>query len=370
MMMGSIRQRLGRAVFNWSLRRSPRLKKLTLSQRRIYIVPSRSGFVFLLLLLIMLVLGINFQNNLMFAVTFLLASLFIVTILHTYANLSGLTIQFVRGHGCFLGEQAAFDLLLTAQGQRQYESIQLRLHQHSGCAVDLLDDRQRNLTLYQTPDRRGVFQPNALLIESYYPLGLFRAWTWVQTDLNALIYPRPVAGGQLTDLRAIDSTNPFPGQQSERLGGEEFAGLEPYQPGMPLRRVAWKQFARGQGMHVKHYVELNDERRWLSWALWPELDTEARLSRLTWWVLQLHARGDDYGLMLPGCTISPAQGEAHRLRVLEALACFGLQAGASDATGLPVDEVDTSGASEVEDKANPSTLSHIQRQRSAQESGL
>lgn len=322
--MESIKQRLGRAILSWSLRRSPRLKQLTLSQRRIYIVPSRSGGVFLLLLLVMLVLGINFQNNLMFAVTFLLGSLFIVTILHTYANLSGLTIQFVRGHPCFVGEPAAFDLQLSAHSGRQYESIQLALAGAEGGAVDLLDDQPVTLTLYQTPSRRGRFQPDALLIETFYPLGLFRAWTWVQVDLTALVYPRPLAGGQLADLSRVDEGDQTLAHQGERPGGEEFAGLETYQPGMSLKRVAWKNYARGQGMHAKQYVDFSDNRRWLSWQLWLELSTEARLSRLTWWVLQLHHRGEEYGLILPEVRINPDRGESHRIRVLEALACFGL----------------------------------------------
>lgn len=324
MMSGSIRQRLGRAVFDWSLRRSPRLKQLTLSQRRIYIMPSRAGFVFLMLLLVMLILAINFQNNLMFAVTFLLASLFVVTILHTYANLSGLTIRFVRGHPCFVGEQAAFDLTLTAKGNRQYESIQLRFRGGAGTAVDLIEDRQKSITLYKKTYRRGFLPADVLQIETFYPLGLFRAWTWLQVDLKSLVYPRPVEGGRLADLSGSAGTDQSRVHIGERHGGEEFSGLEPYQPGMSLKRVAWKHYARGQGMYVKQYVELNDNRRWLSWDLWPELSQEARISRLTWWVLQLHRRGEEYGLLLPGLEIVPDRGEAHRVRVLEALACFGL----------------------------------------------
>ena len=329
-MIGPLRQRIARAVFNWSLRRSPRLKQLTLSQRRIYIMPSRAGFVFLLLLLVMLILAINFQNNLMFAVTFLLASLFVITILHTYANLSGLTIQFLRGHSCFVGEQAAFDLTLTAQGSRQYESIQLRLLDGSSDAVDLLDSRQTHITLYQAARRRGPLLANALLIETFYPLGLFRAWTWLQVDLKTLVYPRPVAGGQLADLIGYATGDQGQEQPAVRSDGEEFAGLEQFQRGMSLKRVAWKTYARGQGMYAKQYVELSDTRRWLSWQLWPELSPEARISRLTWWVLQLHRRGEEYGLQLPGVEIRPDRGEAHRIRTLEALACFSLNTAVDD----------------------------------------
>ena len=327
--LGAFRQRLKRGFLDWSLRRSPRLKQLTLSQRRIYILPSRAGFFFLLLLLVMLLLAINYQNNLMFAVTFLLGSLFIVAILHTYANLSGIGIHFLRAHACFAGEQVAFDLMLSASGTRQYESIQLRLAEGEGCAVDLLEDRQFSLSLYQSADCRGLLQAAPMLIETFYPLGLFRAWTWIQVDLQGVVYPRPVAGGSLPDLTGSGSGEQTLARSAEHSGAEEFAGLEQYQPGMSLKRVAWKNYARGQGMYAKHFVELSDNQRWLSWQFWPELEQEARLSRLTWWVLQLHRRGEKYGLLLPGIEISPDRGEMHRLQVLEALACFGLEA-ASD----------------------------------------
>lgn len=328
----AFRQRLKRGFLDWSLRRSPRLKQLTLSQRRIYILPSRAGFVFLLLLLVMLLLAINYQNNLMFATTFLLGSLFVVAILHTYANLSGIRINFIRGHACFAGEQAAFDLTLTASGTRQYESIQLRFAEGDGCAIDLLELRQMHLSLYQQTHHRGPLQAGALLIETFYPLGLFRAWTWLQADLQTMVYPRPVAGGTLPDLTGSGSGEQIQARLGENSGGEEFAGLEQYQPGMSLKRVAWKNYARGQGMHAKHYVELSDIRRWLNWQLWPELGTEARLSRLTWWVLQLHRMEEEYGLLLPGLEISPNRGEVHRIQVLEALACFALDAESDSGT--------------------------------------
>lgn len=322
--IGTLRQRWKRGFLDWSLRRSPRLKQLTLSQRRIYILPSRAGFAFLLLLLVMLLLAINYQNNLMFAATFLLGSLFVVAILHTYANLSGINIHFIRGHACFAGEQAAFDLTLSASGTRQYESIQLRLAEGDSSAIDLVEQRQLTLSLYQHTHRRGPLQAGALLIETFYPLGLFRAWTWLQVDLQTLVYPRPVAGGAVADLIGVGSGEQTKARQSENAGGEEFAGLEQYQSGMSLKRIAWKNYARGQGMHAKQYVELSDNRRWLNWQLWPELSTEARLSRLTWWVLQLHRTGGEYGLLLPGIEVTPDRGELHRVQVLEALACFAL----------------------------------------------
>ena len=322
-MIGLFQQKLKRAFFRWSLRRSPRQRELILSQKRIYIMPSRAGFTFLVMLLVMLVLGINFQNNLIFAVTFLLGSLFVVAILHTYANLSGMRIQFVRGHPCFAGEQAGFDLCFSSKQQRDYESIQLRWQHGTSSSFDLAANQTRELRLYQPTQQRGIHKAEALLIETFYPLGLFRAWTWMEADLSTLVYPRPIEGGQLPGSSVSHSGK----QASEQTGGEDFSGLEQFQTGMSLKRVAWKQYARGQGLHVKYYVELTDNQCWLCWEFWPELDVEARLSRLTWWVLQLDRKGQPYGLRMPGVEIEPQRGETHRLNVLEALACFEQQGG-------------------------------------------
>lgn len=310
--------RIRQWVFNWSVRRSPRVKQVTLSQKRIYIMPSRAGFAFLVILLLLLLLAINYQNNLAYGVLFLLSGLFLVTILHTYANLSGLTVRFIRAQPCFSGDKAAFEVQLSPAAGRQYESLQLNLRYEQVCTADLLEHMPSRITLYQQTDRRGLVAAHPLLIETFYPLGLLRAWTWLQVDLDALVYPRPVAGGVLPPLGGQGVGEYI----SERRGQDEFIGLETYHPGMSLKQVAWKHYARGQGMYTKGFAELQDTNRWLSWDDWPELSTEARLSRLTYWVLQLDKQGDEYGLRLPGQVIKPGQGEAHRLQVLQALALF------------------------------------------------
>jgi uncharacterized protein (DUF58 family) len=63
---------------------------------------------------------------------------------------------------------------------------------------------------------------------------------------------------------------------------------------------------------------------WLEWeALPPDMDAEARLSRLAAWVLTAFERGLTYGLSLPGQEIPPGHDEAHRDACLAALALYG-----------------------------------------------
>jgi len=83
----SIRQRLRTRFRAWINRRIPPARVVTLDQKRIFIFPSRVGFFFGFCLLIMLMAAINYQNNMSYALTFLLATLFVIATLHTFANL-------------------------------------------------------------------------------------------------------------------------------------------------------------------------------------------------------------------------------------------------------------------------------------------
>ncbi len=62
----------------------------------------------------------------------------------------------------------------------------------------------------------------------------------------------------------------------------------------------------------------------------PGGDLEARVSVLARWVVDAHARGETFGLRLPGLEIPPQPGDAQRRRCLAALATFGLPGAARD----------------------------------------
>lgn len=303
----------------WSLRRYRPVHSLTLTQSRIYILPTRAGLWFLVTSLIILLLGVNYENNLVYGASFLLLSLFVLSILHTYSNLAGLSITALSARPCLVGEQAEFELLLRAGSRRDYEAIQLSWVDQAPVSCDLIGDSERRVRLYAQAPARGWWRPGALLIETLYPLGLLRAWTWLETDLKALAWPRPLPGDSLPAGSGSDGS----GALLDGRGSDDFLGLEAYQRGMSPRHIAWKQLAAGQGLHAKQFGDHADRQLWLDWNLWPELDVESRLSRLCYWTLKLARQRLEYGLRLPGIEIRPGRGERHRHEVLRALALFG-----------------------------------------------
>ncbi|MDA0788876.1 MAG: DUF58 domain-containing protein [Proteobacteria bacterium] len=302
----------------WLDRRMPPANAITLSQKSIFILPTREGLMFAVLVVFMVLAGINYQNSLVYALAFLLASLFMVSILHTYRNLAGLTLQAGPVKAAFAGEDAEFIVILSRLGERTHEALLLGWDKQMLQGADLLEEEEDRVKLYVPTRQRGVMNPGRLLIQTYYPVGLFRSWSWVDLDMSTLVYPYPVAAGPVPGAPSSAEE----GEMLQREGAEDFYGLRQYHSSDPPRHVAWKSYARTEELLTKQYASYADRRVWLDWELLTGMEAEARLSRLCYWVLQLAATTNEYGLRLPGLEIAPGRGEAHRDEVLKALAIF------------------------------------------------
>lgn len=303
---------------SWLKKRIPAANQVTLNQKNIFILPTREGLYFVVLIMFMMLAGINYQNSLIFALAFLLTSLFMVSILHTFRNLSGLTLQGHKGSSVFAGEDCEFLITLSRDGERLYEGVVIGWHPDMKQGVDLIDESLNRQRVYVPAKQRGVFNPGRILVETFYPVGLFRAWSWVDLDLTCVVYPKPIAAGALPQHESSNDE----GEMVRRDGVDDFYGLRDYQDGDGIRHIAWKTYARTDELQVKEFAAHVDRRVWLEWDALPGLDRESRLSRLTWWALQVAKTSDEYGLRLPGVEIGQGRGSEHLSEVLTALALF------------------------------------------------
>lgn len=310
----------------WIKRRIKPARQIQLGQRNVFIFPSVGGLAFVCLLLLLWVLGTNYENSLILGLAFLLLSAFVVAILHTYHNLAGLVLTLADVKPVFLGERAAFRLQLARKsGQQKGRMLSLQWLGEAPIAADM-DGDEITLTLWAQSRARGWLVPGRLKVESVYPLGIVRCWTWLDLDARALVYPRPVASDQAPWADADGELD----AHFQRTGSDDFVGLESYQPGQSLRRIAWKQYARGQGLMLKQFAQSEGQAQALDWDFFAGMDTESRLSRLCYWVLYLDRRGLPFSLTLPGQSLAMGQGDAHRERCLQQLALFGQEARHAD----------------------------------------
>lgn len=304
----------------WVKRRIPPSRHVILTHRNIFIIPNKQGLGFLGVLALMFIGAINYETSLAFALVFWLLGLFILSIFYTFRNLSGLHVSAVAGGSVFAGEHAEITVILSRYGERIHEAIRLKFPGSRQAVANLISNTEERTGLFLVAGRRGWYSPGRLTIETIFPFGICRAWSLVDLDLRCLVYPRPVP----CDLDWLSSQQQHSGHTNITRGSDDFHALRNYQTGDSLRHVAWKIAARGRGMYTKEYSSNVDDKIWLRWEMFPDLDLEERLSRLCYCVLQLDAAGLDYGLDLPGVRIMPAKGNDHYRRVMETLALFGL----------------------------------------------
>ena len=290
-----------------------------LKQNRLYIFPTKRGWVFFLLNFTLWLLGTNYQNNLILGLTFLLAGIFVVAILHTYANLSGLNVVSTGCGTAHVGASLGFKIKLTRRA-RLSENLSLRF-QHSDEVVTNVSVGVTESTLVEIPvatEKRGWMKPGRLLLESEYPIGLLRCWTWLNIDTQGLVFPEPLAVKEPQSIALDeDGTDEHPIK-----GGEDYTGLNPYNPGDAIKHIAWKVFARGRGLYTKEFSQNVSKEIWLDYSSIDGSGVENKLSGLCYWALEYEKADENYGLRLPGISIPPGKGDSHKYQVLRALACF------------------------------------------------
>lgn len=305
-----------RAFEAWLDRRLPiEDSPVTLHRRRVYILPTRLGWTFAAMIVALLIGSLNYETSLGFAATFFLVGVGVTGMIRTYRNLQDLHLRFAPAAPVFAGEPARFPISLEAVDATRWG---LRVQAGSPLAPGPGDPR-RNHIVIPTQHRGRLLLPR-FTVETNWPLALFRVWSWVRPGIGTIVYPRAVDHGRQPAEQHVAGERGRP----TRTDDEDFSGLREYHPGDPVRRIAWKAFARSGDLYTKTFEAERAGDWWFDWDSLAGLAPEQRLEQLTRWVIDAHERGDRWGLHLPGHTLAADSGAEHRACCLEALALHGL----------------------------------------------
>jgi uncharacterized protein (DUF58 family) len=309
---------LRQSISDWIFRAaSPETPPVTLVQRRIFILPTKMGYLFGATVLLLLLSSINYALSLGFVLTFLLMSMAGVAMIHTWRNLAHLRLRPGRCDPVFAGDVAHFGVTVESPSLTRF-AIALRRRDGDPVYADVGTREPATVALPVQAQRRGLLDCGRLEVFTRYPVGLFHAWSYVEFDLKVVVYPRPDASaGSPPQVAGSDAEEGIPVP-----GDDEFNMLRAYRAGDAPKLIAWKALAREQGLLTKEFNATAAAELWLDWSEAPGADTEARLSALAHWVLKAEDYGQAYGLRLPGVRIVPDRGDAHCRRCLEALALF------------------------------------------------
>ena len=311
--------RFVRARFqSWWQSRLPFTDTLTLTQRNVYILPTRPGFMLGATLLVLLVASINYQLNLGYLLTFLLAGSAVVGMHVCHGTLRGITMNLIAPEAIFTGASAIIGINLQSQRRRTRHGIGVAvLGSDHWVWTNVPAQGSATVHIAFKPERRGLHRVPALTAETRFPLGTFRVWTVWRPAAPVLVYPAPepfappLPPGEPRAGGAATAHQPASG---------EYDGVRTYRRGDPLKLVVWKKAAKADELVSRDASPIQQYELWLDQRYTGTANPEQQLSRLCAWVLQAEKLGLDYGLRLAGLEIKPASGEAHKRRCLQALA--------------------------------------------------
>lgn len=317
----SITAAASRRIHGWARKRQGIDARTTqLGAGRVYILPTGVGLVYGLMTFAMLLGSMNYNNNLSFALTFVLAGLGFVAMHQCQRNLVGLELSFAGVEPVFAGQAAQFRIAVTNCSKSPRFGIRLYVDSTHSEIHDLLPGDSKVFTLPLQTDRRGWMALERFGIRTLFPFELFRSWAWLHMDLRGLVYPHP----------AEHAPQPPPTQsarghrQHDARGEEDFAGLRRFHDGDSPRHVAWKAYARSGQLLSKRFAGADTSSQWFDVDAVEAGDIEERLAVLTRWIIDTDRTREDYGLRLHGEEFAPSHGDAHRRRCLQALALYGI----------------------------------------------
>lgn len=310
-------------------RDGPETGEVLLDRRRVYILPTRAGLAFGAVVIVLLVGSINYSLQLGYLLTFLVASMAIVGMHATHANLVRIVLRGARVEPVFAGDVAVFEITATNPGTMDRFALRFAFvppprrrarGKRPRVPTATAELPARGLRTVHVPlpaPKRGRLPAPRITIETRFPFGLWRAWAYLTPALTCIVYPKPE-----------EDAPPLPpaaGGSDDTIGmtssGDDFAGVRPYQPGDPQKMIAWRLAARSDDLSVKQFEAAGGGELMLDYdALPPSMNIEERLSRLTRWVLNADAARMRYGLRLPDTMIFIGSGSEHRTHCLAALA--------------------------------------------------
>lgn len=349
----SVKGFINKRFERWLSRRVPGNYEHKLSNRNIFIMPTRFGFAYLFFDVLLFLLGTNYQNNTILLLSYLLASLFITVMLHSFYNFSQLTFSSSAKQFAFANQQAHFPINIKADKAHfdlNFQHVMKKFASHVALPqsapsqkikIEQCDAGEHQVLLPYLADNRGVYNIGRVKVFSEYSLGLFITWAMLDFSHQLVVFPQPKKlKGNHNYLTGLDE--PKHSKHSENTnalasaGMDDFSELKNYIVGESQARIAWKQLARGQGKLSKHYQNQQGSLRWLKLSDMPSIELETQLSCLCFLILEYSKSQHNFGLLLDATLpstinnvnksqtlkIAPNSGYQHQQDCLIALAEF------------------------------------------------
>ena len=313
-----------KSVNKWLAKRLPRSRAVKLTLNNIFILPSKKSLGLLLVLALMLIAAINYQNSLIYLFAFWLSSAWLVSIHMTFRNLAGVNIEVIGHENCHAEQQATVILRITPNKAR-LDDLCLYWDKPIKAPpfwLSFHENEPKQIELTYPSKKRGPLQPERLVVAVRSPAGLAVAWSQILLQVDWLIYPKPQKRVE-HHLEAHHVHSNEEVTQRSQEGQTDYSHLRRYQAGDHLKRIHWRHYAKTDELSTRVFVDYRKNDQWIYWHEYDGLDLEARLSAICAKVLDYSAQQINFGLSLPEQEFAASKGEHHTQLCLEALAAYG-----------------------------------------------
>ncbi len=299
-----------------------RWRKFFVRENRIYIIPSIRGFIFLAVVVVMILTASTYNNNLVFLLAFFLFSIFVTSMVQTHFILQGVDLDFAGADDGFEQDPMSLHFHLRQKQSRSRRGLNLRSLSRKFIGLSHRLEELSPMELSKTVRievlawGRGVHSVPEVALETYYPMGLFRAWKVFRPQGLLYVYPRPHALSPL-----LPSSFEF-GEQELGLRSSpegDFGELKSYREGESYHQIAWKHYARTGHLFTKVHWGQEHIHYQIPWR--PEgQELEAYLSQMCQWLLVAAEENASFEMETPRGKIDGGQGPDHLRICLRALA--------------------------------------------------
>ena len=293
----------------------------TVVRRDLYILPTRIGWYYSLILLALFAIAVKFDNQAAFMMLFILTAVGLITMVYTHNNVIGLSLSAQPSNAVFVGEPANFKLTVHNSSSKPRNAVWL-ISAGVQQLVNIDANQEKSYDLKFPTLQRGYLSCEKITLTSHFPIGVFFCWTrGHDSQQRCLVYPQPL------NLVPFPTDGSNTGKQLARtniqIGAEDFAGMKTYQPGDRMRDIHWPSLAKTNKLISVIHESQNSSSVNLSWfSLANSMTVENRLSQLCYWVVDAEKQGLRYQLEMPSQTIEYNSGLNHYHECLTVLALW------------------------------------------------
>ena len=295
--------------------------EFTIGRRSLYILPTRIGWYFSLILLALFAIAVKYNNQAAFMMLFVLVSLGLIAMIQTHNNVINLALLSHSAKAVFSGDTVQFPVTVSNASQASRQAIWLACDGFTQL-LDIKPENSREVLISQPSVQRGYLNCPPIILSSHFPLGLFFCWSKrFESGQRCVVYPRPL------DLIPASGLASEPKEQQNNIAnlaqGDDYNGMKPYQEGDRPRDIHWPSLAKTHKLVTIQHQQHSAGTTNISWFDIPQsMNVEDKLSQLCHWVIEAENQQQRYQLEMPNHTISYDQGKTHLHKCLMALALW------------------------------------------------